>query len=89
MDRNATAPISTAAKPRYLELVEAFPLRPIRDDRALAGAIAAMRPLLGIDRSDDEEDYLEVLGGIIKAYEDEHHPMPSSPVDSHHAEPGP
>ena len=59
-----------------MELVRAFPLRPIRSDEQLDAAIAAMKPLLGIGRSADEEDYLDVLGTLIHEYETEHHPMP-------------
>ena len=40
--------------PRYLELVEALPLRPIRINDLLAAAIVVMMPLLGIEISTDE-----------------------------------
>ncbi len=68
----------SASRPtsRYMELVEAFPLRPIRTDDQLAAATAVMRSLLGIELSVDEADYLDVLGDLIRAYEAEHHPMP-------------
>lgn len=65
------------AEDRYLDLVRRFPLRPIRSDEELNEAVRVVDSLL--DRRDlasDEEDYLEVLGGLIEAYESEAHPMP-------------
>ena len=59
---------------RYQELVQEFPLRPLRSDRQLdrAGRIvfrlAAQKSL-----SRGEQDYLEVLSDLIEKYEDEHH----------------
>ena len=63
---------------RYLELVEAFPLRPIWDDAQLAAATAVIRTLT--DRpedqlSRDEADYLDVLGDLVLAYEEAEHPI--------------
>jgi HTH-type transcriptional regulator / antitoxin HigA len=62
----------------FEDLMQEFPLRPIRTDRQLdrAGAIAfklAARKSL----SRDERDYLDVLSGLIERYEDEHHAVPS------------
>jgi HTH-type transcriptional regulator/antitoxin HigA len=62
---------------RYFELVRRFPLRPIRSDSELDAAIAVIDSLL--DRADldpAEEDYLDVLGDLVKRYETEAHPMP-------------
>ena len=36
-----------------------------------------MDSLLGIDRNDDEDDYLDVLGTLIRDYDLEHHPVPT------------
>jgi HTH-type transcriptional regulator/antitoxin HigA len=61
----------------YLELVRAFPLRPICSEDGLGRAIAVINSL--IDRntlSPDEGDYLDVLGDLVEKYETEHHPMP-------------
>jgi HTH-type transcriptional regulator/antitoxin HigA len=60
----------------YLALVVQFPLRPIRSDEELEGAVRMVDSLL--DRRDlaaGEEDYLEVLGDLIERYESEAHPM--------------
>lgn len=60
----------------YLDLVARFPLRPIRSDKELDAAIKMIDSLL--DRKDlvpEEEDYLEVLGGLVEQYEHEAHPM--------------
>ncbi|MGA2033455.1 MAG: helix-turn-helix domain-containing protein [Thermoguttaceae bacterium] len=64
------------APEHYLELVARFPLRPIRSDEELEGAVRMVDSLL--DRRNlapEEEDYLEVLGDLIERYEDEAHPM--------------
>lgn len=67
-----TAGASPASDP-YLELVRAFPLRPIRSDDDHARAIAAVDALA--DRRDgwgaDEDDYFLVLALLIERYEDE------------------
>lgn len=63
---------------RYLELVEAFQLRPIRSDDHHRQAIAVMRSLLGIELSTDEADYLDVLGDLIRAFELAEHPQPTA-----------
>jgi HTH-type transcriptional regulator/antitoxin HigA len=63
---------------RYLELVQQFPLRPIRSEAELDRAIATIDALLDQDRrNSDEEDYLDVLSDLVEKYEDEHEPMPS------------
>jgi HTH-type transcriptional regulator/antitoxin HigA len=64
------------ASDAYLELVVRFPLRPLRSDEELEGAVRMVDSLL--DRRDlapEEEDYLEVLGDLIARYESEAHPM--------------
>lgn len=68
---------------RYLELVRAFPLRPIRTSAELDAAIAVVDSLLDQDRlSAPEQDYLEVLSDLIETHEDEAVPMkPASDVD--------
>ena len=62
---------------RFLDLNAEFPLRPIRTDEELDGAHAVVASLI---RRDDltpaEEDYLDVLGDLARAYEDEAHPLP-------------
>jgi HTH-type transcriptional regulator / antitoxin HigA len=56
---------------RYLELLREFPLRPIHDDDEHRGAIEVIDGLIDRDRLTlEEEDYLEVLGLIVSAYED-------------------
>lgn len=61
----------------YLELIRKFPLRPIRSERELDQAAAVIDELTDKDRlSAAEEDYLEVLGDLVRQYEAEHHPIP-------------
>jgi HTH-type transcriptional regulator/antitoxin HigA len=65
---------------RYLDLVRAFPLRPLRSDADLDAAIAVIDSLL--DRSrllSAEQDYLDVLSDLVEAYESDAIPM--RPVD--------
>jgi len=61
---------------RYLDLVQAFPLKHLRSDRELAHAIKVINSL--IIRSDlarGEQDYLDVLTDIVEKYETENCPM--------------
>ena len=65
---------------KYLALIRAFPLRPLRDDKDLDRAIAVLDALSDRRRPDpltrDEHDYLMVLGRLVEDYEEEHVPMP-------------
>ncbi len=55
---------------------DGFPLRPIRTEEELDRAIEVINELLDRDRlSDDEEDYLDVLGDLVEKYEKKHHPI--------------
>lgn len=59
-----------------LNLIRAFPLRPIRSDAGLEHAISMINCLL--DRDDlgpDDQDYLDVLGDLVEKYESEHYPI--------------
>ncbi len=60
----------------YLELVQRFPLRPIRSERELDRATVVINSLLDRDRlSTAERDYLDVLSDLVERYEDKHHPI--------------
>jgi HTH-type transcriptional regulator / antitoxin HigA len=62
---------------RYLKLVSAFPLRPIRSDEELGQAIAVIDSLLDKDELHiDEQDYLEVLTRLVEDYEEQEVPFP-------------
>ena len=53
-----------------------FPLRPLRTDADLDAAVAVVDSLIDQDElSAPEQDYLEVLSDLVKAYEDEHIPI--------------
>jgi HTH-type transcriptional regulator/antitoxin HigA len=61
---------------RYLELIRAFPLRPLRNDADLDAAVAIIDGLLDRPRlSPPEKDYLDVLSDLVEAYEFEAVPM--------------
>ena len=60
----------------YLDLIRQFPLRPLTSDADLDAAIAVINTL--IDRgelSPPEQDYLDVLGDLVEAYEEKAVPM--------------
>lgn len=59
----------------YVRLVRKFPLIPIENDKQLDAATAVIDELLDKDRSREEEAYLDVLGQLIEAYEEEAHPI--------------
>ena len=61
----------------YPDLVETFPLRPIRSPEARAAARVMMRSLLRLDRTPDQADYLTVLGLLIREYDAEHVILPA------------
>lgn len=64
---------------RYLELVRAFPLRPLRTDADLDAAVAVIDALIDQDElSAPEQDYLDVLSDLVEAYEEE--TVPIKPV---------
>ncbi len=60
---------------RYIELIQQFPLRPIRNDSELDQAIRMVDALLDKAHLElEEEDYLEVLSGLVHQYETDAHP---------------
>jgi HTH-type transcriptional regulator / antitoxin HigA len=64
----------------YHELVQSFPLRPIRTDEELEAACRQLDKLLDCEELDSgAEDYLFVLERLISDYEDEHHEIPPLP----------
>lgn len=66
---------------KYLDLIRAFPLRPIRTDAELARAIKVVDRLADRgekDLSSDEGAYLEVLSDLVEQYEEKHHPIEES-----------
>ena len=67
-----------AVSERYLKLIKGFPLRPLRSDEDLDAATQVANRLATRDAlDDDEQDYLDVLSGLIEAYEDDHYPIPA------------
>jgi HTH-type transcriptional regulator/antitoxin HigA len=60
---------------RYLELIRRFPLRPIRSEAELDGAIRVIDSLIDQETlAPPEQDYLDVLTDLVEAYESEHYP---------------
>jgi len=65
----------------YMELVLAFPLRPIRSESDHRAALDAARGIMLRDERDlsaDEADYLDVLSDLIRQYEEAHYLMPKN-----------
>lgn len=59
-----------------MKLIRKFPLRPIRSDEELDEAITVMNELIERTKlSSAEDDYLEVLGYLVRQYEEVHHPI--------------
>ncbi len=73
----ATPALNRGRQPdAYFKLVRAFPLRPIRSDEEFNEAVAVLDAL--IDRAPllaEEQDYMRVLGGLVKEYEDKTIPI--------------
>jgi HTH-type transcriptional regulator/antitoxin HigA len=64
------------AQDRYLQLVQRFPLRPLRSDADLDAAVAVVDDLIDRDTlTPAEQDYLDVLSDLVEAYEDVAVPM--------------
>lgn len=67
---------------KYWELVRRFPLVPLETDEELDAAIDLLNELIDRDQAvgltKDELDYMNVLGDIVKAFEEVH--IPSEPV---------
>lgn len=59
---------------KYLQLIERFPLRPIRDEKTmdLASKMFSELGMRGDRLSQEEADYLTILGKLIYDYEMKH-----------------
>jgi HTH-type transcriptional regulator / antitoxin HigA len=68
--------MSATISEEYLDLSNRFPLRPIRDERTLDAASDIFSELVmkGENRSTDENDYIDVLGTLIREYEEKNLP---------------
>lgn len=67
---------ATAERDHYFELIQRFPLRPIRSDEELEQAIEVINSLIiRGDLDAGEQDYLDVLTDLVEKYEADEHPM--------------
>jgi HTH-type transcriptional regulator/antitoxin HigA len=68
--------IKTQAMPdTYFDLVRRFPLIHIRDDAHLDAAQEIIDHLLQVELDRGAQEYLDVLTGLVEAYEDKHVPI--------------
>ncbi len=66
----------------YLKLVRAFPLRRLKSEADLDGAVAVIDNLLDRGRLDQgEAAYLDVLGDLVREYESVHHSIDAKIAD--------
>ena len=66
---------------RYLELIAAFPLRPLRTSGDAEAATAILDKLFGRQDVDGgEADYVAVLADLLASYEEEHDAVDSDGV---------
>src|SRR5262245_50089454 len=66
---------ASRATDKYLKLIRAFPLRPIRDEGENEAAIEVIAGLGRREPLDaDERDYLDVLVGLVERFESAHYP---------------
>jgi HTH-type transcriptional regulator / antitoxin HigA len=69
--------IANPGRDAYVELVLKFPLRPLRTGKELDRAIEMIDSLIiRGDLEQGEQDYLDILTGIVEKYEAAEHPMP-------------
>lgn len=75
-DRTSSKAVYGRREDRYLELVRCFPLRPLRSGDDLDAAVRVVDELIDRDAlTPPEQDYLDVLSGLVEAYEDAAVPM--------------
>ena len=62
----------------YMELITTFPPRPITNDAELIATQNQINSLLDKGKlTQDDRDYLKVLGTLVYDYEDKNEPMPT------------
>jgi HTH-type transcriptional regulator / antitoxin HigA len=63
----------TVSNSEYLKLLEAFPPRPIKNEEEYCATQSVLDALFKKGKlTPDEEDYLDLLGGLIYFYEEQH-----------------
>ena len=63
------------------ELTAERTLRPIHDDIEYDNAVELLDRLAVLDeRTEDQEDYLETLSGLVERYDDEHYDISASDI---------
>jgi HTH-type transcriptional regulator/antitoxin HigA len=69
--------LGLANNDQYLELLTSFPPRPIASEDDLRATQKLIDFLIDKEElTQDEQDYLNILGNLVRDYEDLYHPMP-------------
>jgi HTH-type transcriptional regulator / antitoxin HigA len=82
----ATKAHNQTIRDEFLELVQKFPLKPIRTQEQLEAAHAVIDELTRIPEeklSSDQSDYLEVLGDLTLAYEQKQMEQETAEINGH------
>ena len=64
---------TTRTRDAYMELVQRFPLKTIKNDREHAEATKVISELMGRELDGGAGDYLDALLVLVNKYEEEHH----------------
>jgi HTH-type transcriptional regulator / antitoxin HigA len=78
LTRSANRRPTLRERDHYLELVKAFPLRPLRSDDEHEQAVRVLSRLVGRPRprlSGGERDYADALSRFIRDYDEREYPM--------------
>jgi HTH-type transcriptional regulator/antitoxin HigA len=82
MRTRATTGRNDRTTDRYFELIQRFPLRPIRTEAENDEALAVIGELMRIEKRDSaENDYFEMLVREIETFEESAYPSPSNIPD--------
>jgi len=69
---------SNRTRDTYMELIQRFPLKTIKNDREHNRASAMVSELMGRKLDGGAGDYLDTLVVLVNKYEDEHHAIDES-----------
>lgn len=78
---NATAADRRPPPDSWAELIAELPLRPVHNDMDYDNAVELLDRLAVLnERTEDQEDYVETLSGLVERYDDEHFAIKGSDI---------